>query len=112
MWEFISEPIAPCGAIDTAAMARGEPGLPAAFEWRGERFEVVDVLGVWKESSREGDRAAGELYLRRHCYQLRMSDGSTWQVYFTRQTPRTGSPRRRWFLEKRGPESAFPLAGG
>ncbi|MGE0480305.1 MAG: DUF6504 family protein [Phycisphaerae bacterium] len=99
--EFISEPVIPCGAVDTAAMARGEPGLPAAFEWRGDRFEIVEVLGAWKESSREGGRATGELYLRRHYYRLRVSDGTIWQVYFVRQAPRTGSPRRRWFLERR-----------
>ncbi|MEK7755897.1 MAG: hypothetical protein AAB385_01665, partial [Planctomycetota bacterium] len=50
------------------------------------------------ESSREGARAGGELYLRRHCFRLRMSDDTIWTVYCTRQAPRSGDPKKRWFL--------------
>jgi Family of unknown function (DUF6504) len=99
--EFVSEPLRPAGPRDTAAMGRGEPGLPAAFEWRGRRFDVLSTQAAWKESSPEGRRAGNEVYLRRHCYRLRMSDGSVWSVYFTRQAPRGGSARQRWFLYSR-----------
>lgn len=43
-------------------------------------------------------RAQGDLSLRRHDYRLRMSDESTWVVYFVRQTPRSGNPKNRWFF--------------
>lgn len=100
--DFVSEPIRPAGdAFDAAAMARGEPGLPAAFVWRGETLRVTHRLGQWKESSPEGGRAGNEVYLRRHCYELEMSDGSRWVVYFTRQPQRGGRPRQRWFLFSR-----------
>ena len=99
MTDLISEPIRPrAGTFDTASMAHGEPGLPKSFEWRGRSFEIVEELGRWKESSREGARASGSLYLRRHHFKLRMSDGSIWTVYFVRQTPRAGNAKRRWFL--------------
>lgn len=98
MAEFISEPIFPAGAPDAAAMARGEPGLPPAFRWRGEQFQIVACLEYWKFTSREGSRAGGDVYLRRHYHRLRMSDGREWIVYFVRQMPRSGSPKRRWFL--------------
>ncbi|TWT45229.1 hypothetical protein RAS1_16510 [Phycisphaerae bacterium RAS1] len=98
MPEFISEPIEPAGAPDATAMARGEPGLPPAFHWRSSRYGVCACLETWKFSSREGARAGGELYLRRHYYRLRMSDGREWTVYFIRQGPRSGSAKRRWFL--------------
>lgn len=99
MAELISEPITPCpGTFDTARMGRGEPGLPGGFEWRGRSVKIVELLGAWKESSREGGRAGGDLYLRRHYYRLRMSDGQVWTVYFVRQTPRSGNPQDRWFL--------------
>jgi hypothetical protein len=78
-------------------MGRGEPGLPSGFTWRGNSVTIVERLETWKHSSREGG-GAGDLYLRRHYYKLRMSDGSIWTVYFVRQTPRTGSPKNRWFL--------------
>jgi len=60
--------------------------------------EVVERTAQWKHSSREGSRAQGELYLRRHYYKLRMSDGAVWTVYFTRQPSPSGSPKHRWFL--------------
>ncbi len=78
-------------------MGRGEPGLPGAFTWRDEVFGVQGTLRTWKESSREGG-AGGELYLRRHCYELLMSDGSIWSVYFTRQAPSGKPTKSRWFL--------------
>lgn len=99
MPELISEPITPeAGTFDTSAMGRGEPGLPTAFTWRGRSAKVAEVLRVWKQSSREGGRAGGELYLRRHYYELRMADGAVWTVYFLRQPPRSGNARARWFL--------------
>ena len=98
MAELISEPITPhTGTFDTTSMGRGEPGLPTGFTWRGKSAEVLERISAWKESSREGG-GAGDLYLRRHCYSLRMSDGSIWTVYFVRQTPRSGNPKNRWFL--------------
>ncbi len=99
MEHFISEPITPDTAqFDTPAMARGEPGLPVGFNWRGKNYLIVRKLDQWKHSAPEGGRAGGELYLRRHYYKLRMSDDSVWTVYFIRQAPRSGSSRQRWFL--------------
>lgn len=99
MTELISEPITPCaGTFDTSRMARGEPGLPTGFTWRGRTADVVEELASWKQSSREGARSGGDLYLRRHYYKLRMSDGALWTVYFVRQPPRSGNAKMRWFL--------------
>jgi hypothetical protein len=98
MAELISEPITPrTGTFDTARMGRGEPGLPTGFAWRGLNVDIVEELSAWKQSSREGGDA-GDLYLRRHYFKLRMADGSIWTVYFVRQTPRSGDPKSRWFL--------------
>ena len=99
MEQFISELITPGKArFDTAAMARGEPGLPEEFEWRGRSYAIVQKLGQWKHSEAEGGRAGGERYLRRHYYKLLMSDDKVWTVYFIRQAP-TGPPaKKRWFL--------------
>ena len=99
MSELISEPITPhAGTFGVSRMGRGEPGLPTGFVWRGLSLAVVEELSAWKDSSREGARAGGELYLRRHYFRLRMSDAAIWTVYCTRQAPRSGDPKRRWFL--------------
>ncbi|MBN1513666.1 MAG: cytoplasmic protein [Phycisphaerae bacterium] len=109
MPELISEPITPlAGPKDAAAMARGEPGLPLGFTWRGREYRIADVLERWKQTGREGSRADGEVYVRRHAYRLRMNDGAEWSVYFVRQTPRSGSARRRWFLYSIEPASNGP----
>ncbi len=104
MVEFISEPITPlAGTADSAAMARGLPGLPAGFEWRGVRYRVAHTIDAWKWSSRAGSSAQGQAYLRRHYFRLRLSDGSTWTVYCLRQAPRSGPGARRWYLLERVP---------
>ena len=107
MSEFVSEAITPDSAsFDLSAMGRGEPGLPGAFRWRGVTYDVVDRLEQWKQSAREGGKRGGELYLRRHYYRLRMSDGAVWTVYFVRQTPKSGSAKQRWFLHTVDRETA------
>ena len=97
--EFLSEPITPCkGRFDAPAMARGEPGLPSGFQLRGVSYNVIQRIEQWKHSERKSGRARGELYLRRHFFKLRMSDGSIWTVYFVRQPLTSGSVTDRWFL--------------
>jgi len=99
MPEFVSEAIEPVGGtFDTGAMARGEPGLPGGFKWRDAEYRVVALRGRWKESSPERGKVGNEVYLRRHYYELRMDDGSSWTVYFTRQSWASERPNLRWFL--------------
>ncbi|MFP4107023.1 MAG: DUF6504 family protein [Phycisphaerae bacterium] len=101
--QFISEPIKPVeGTFDTGGMARGEPGLPQQFTWRGEKLTVVRVLESWKKSGREGHSSKGELYLRRHYYRLETTCGKNMTVYFERQARPATSARKRWFLYSLG----------
>lgn len=97
--EFISEELIPvAGAGDAAAMARGEPGLPARFTWRGGDYAVAGVLKTWKTSSREGGRADGELYLRRHWYQIVTAAGDVMNIYCERQARNPKRPKARWWI--------------
>ena len=94
---FVSEAVTPePGSFDAAAMSRGEPGLPRAFTWRGRRFEVVQTLSTWKTSSRE----RGELYLRRHWFEVRVASGERMTLYCERQTKNRKQPKARWWLYK------------
>ena len=96
--QFVSEPIEPVkGTADTARMARGEPGLPRRFTWRGEEYTVDEVLDTWKETSpcRHGSR---ELYVRKHWFRITTTGGHEMRIYFERQ-PRSGrETKRRWWL--------------
>jgi len=96
--EFISESIRPVpGTADAAAMARGEPGLPARFLWRDREVAVADVLERRKETSgcRNG---SPEQYVRKHWFRIRTADGDVWTLYFERQARSRRDRTRRWWL--------------
>jgi hypothetical protein len=93
--EFVSEPVEPeRGSFDAAAMSRGEPGVPRAFTWRKQRYEVTAVLSTWKTST--ADR--GEMYLRRHWFEVATTDGRRMTLYCERQTKNRKKPKARWWL--------------
>ncbi len=100
--EFISEPIEPePGSFSTELMARGLAALPGAFTWRGRRYEVVECLDHFKESTPEGGKAGAERYLRRQVFIVRLDTGQQAKLYVQRQAPRGASRRvskQRWFL--------------
>jgi phosphoribosylglycinamide formyltransferase-1 len=90
---FVSEDLRPeGGAFDPAAMARGEPSLPPAFAWRGERLVVATVLETWRTT--KVDR--GDTYLKRHYFAFATGDGRRAVVYFQRQA-RAGEARWRLY---------------
>jgi hypothetical protein len=96
--EFISEQIVPVpGTASTAGMARGEPGLPARFTWRGRQYRVVRVMQTWKTSGpcRSG---ADEIYLRRHWYKIRTDPDAVMTLYFERQAVHPRRPKARWWI--------------
>ena len=108
---FVSEAVVPeAGSFDAAAMSRGEPGLPRAFAWRGRRYEVAQVLSTYKTCT--PDR--GELYLRRHWFQVRTITGERMTLYCERQAKNRNRPKARWWLYSmsNGPADADPPLPG
>jgi len=94
--QFISEPITPAaGTFDTHGIARGEPGLPTRFTWRGDEYTICEVLEIWKTSAPEA--AGGEVYLRRHWWEVRTDSGHLMKLYFERQKNRKNA-KDRWFV--------------
>ncbi|MHC4561159.1 MAG: DUF6504 family protein [Planctomycetota bacterium] len=96
--EFVGEALEPLeGSFTTAGVAPGEPLLPARFRWRGEEYRLAEVVRKWKSSSpcRHGSR---EVYLRKHWYHIRTTDGSEWTIYFERQARSGGKKTRRWWI--------------
>ena len=93
--EFISEGIEPAtGSADIAAMSRGEPGVPRRFRWRSQLLEVTQVLATWKSSTRD----RGDLYLRRHWFEVLTSDQQRLTIYCERQARSSKKPKSRWWL--------------
>ena len=95
---FICEPMTPvAGTGDTTAMARGEPGLPKAFWWRGTEYRVVEMIRSWKTTSR-CTSGADEQYVRRHWYTIRTDPPMTMTVYCDRQSKDRKRPKARWWV--------------
>lgn len=62
-------------SYDTASMARGEPGIPRRFRWRGETFEIAEILDGARETG-ACHHGSGERYVRRHVSRARTTDGA------------------------------------
>jgi hypothetical protein len=95
---FIGEAIVPVeGTADARAMARGSPGLPQRFRWRGREFQVEAVLETHRELG--PCRSGGdEQYVRKHWFTIRTTGGHQVQIYFDRQGRRGKNPKARWWL--------------
>jgi hypothetical protein len=95
---FVSEAIVPGGDFDVEKLARGEPGLPEFFVWRDETLRVAALRRTWR--STKSDR--GDVYVKRHWFDVLLDDGKSAVVYFERQA-RRGTPRW-WLYTIAGPE--------
>lgn len=89
MDQFVSEPI----TVDVDSMRRtvlvsGSPDCPRRFCWRGEWYDVVEVLEEWKHATKEGGRAMGETYVRSHRFRVRTVQGMEAVIYCDRQVSR------------------------
>jgi hypothetical protein len=97
---FISETITPVeGTFDAAGMARGEPGVPLRFRWRGKEFVLAAVLDHWKE---HGDctHGSGERYVRKHVYRVKTADGLVLRLKFQRSMGRAKfRTHSRWWIQ-------------
>ena len=96
--EFVSESIEPvAGTSRTAAMSRGEPGLPGRFVWRDKEYTIAEVLKSWKESGPDKG-GSSEMYLRKHWYKIKTQDGPEMTIYFERQPRSKKQNKKRWWL--------------
>jgi hypothetical protein len=94
--EFISEPVEPDPrTFDRAGVAPGEPAWPLRFGWRGQTYEIVEVVRTWRTTS-AGPYTTGDVYLRRHYAEVRTACGEALRIYGER-----GGRAARWFLHSR-----------
>ena len=107
--KFVGAPIRPVAStLDTSRMAAGEPGLPRCFVWRDRTCEIATVIRTWREAApcRHG---SGERYVRRHWYEVQLTDGAVATLYFERQARPGGGAKRQWRLfSRREPEVPPP----
>ena len=70
---------------------RGSVGF---VTWRGRRYEIANIAGKWKTSS--ADR--GEMYLRRHWFEIVTGTGERMTLYCERQAKNAKKPKARWWV--------------
>lgn len=111
--QFISEAIAPVTATsDTSRMARGEPGLPREFIWRGETIRITTLLRAWRETG-PCSHGSPEVYARKHWYEVLTDSGRRMKLYAQRQARgRAGRANRWWLFSVEEPEEASPGGEG
>ncbi len=88
---FVSEPIVPSGDGFFTPANGIEPPVPRVFLWRERRLEIVEIVG--RSRSTKVDR--GDVYLKRHRFELKSASGETLEVYYDRDA-RRGRPQ--WWL--------------
>src|ERR1051325_1004424 len=94
--EFVSEPITPDAATFNAkAMARGEPGLPAGFTWRGQHYRIAELLPSGKHAE-AWTPPGGNQYYRKLFFEARPAPGEQVTLYAVRHTKPGESKRKRW----------------
>jgi hypothetical protein len=91
---LISEPVVAAeGSFDAESMARGEPGVPTAFTWRGREYRVRAVVNHWK-TLRDCRSGSGEKYVGKHYFKVEADSGERMTLY----RARTGSKNDSWIL--------------
>lgn len=91
MRRFVGRPLEPDGDALLAPSANGEPPLPAAFRWDEGTIAVIAIRRSWR--STKSDR--GDVYLKRHWFEIETSEGSLAQIYFDREARRG---QAHWWL--------------
>jgi Family of unknown function (DUF6504) len=81
-------PVTVTKRFDEEIRVERDAGMPAAFEWRGSRYDVVDVIGRWRIEGRWWDDGRDREYWR-----VEARGGAVWDLYHDRH-------RDRWHMER------------
>ncbi|MCC7130430.1 MAG: hypothetical protein B6D39_04120 [Anaerolineae bacterium UTCFX2] len=106
---FINEPIE--AVHNPPPRFEKKPGPPAAFIWRGERFNVVEVLSEWHDYRRRGRmarnmqpahaqaaEARGSWGVGQDYFQVRTDGGRVFELYYDRAPADSDHRKGGWFL--------------
>jgi hypothetical protein len=106
---FIGEPLEV--EFDQAPRFVKKPGCPDRFIWRGQRYQVVELLAEWRDYSRRGrssrnmrperlSRAAqhGSWGVGRAYFRVRTGSGQIFDIYYDRAPKGSEQRQGSWFL--------------
>ena len=108
---FISEPVDVY--FDQPPLLEKKPGPPAAFAWRGERYQIIEVLSEWHDYRRRGRMARnmqpqhataaarrGSWGVGQDYFRVRTSNGRIFDLYYDRAPKDVDQRKGSWFLDK------------
>jgi hypothetical protein len=88
-----------------------KPECPSGFMWRGEAFQVLEVLKEWHDYARRGRMSRnmaprhlataalrGSWGVGRDYYRVRTHTGRVFDLYYDRAPNASGGRRGSWFL--------------
>jgi hypothetical protein len=108
-FSFIGEPIE--AIFDKPPTLSKSPSCPTAFIWRGETFQVAEMLETWVNYERRGRMARnmspthataasrrGSWGVGRFHFRVRVEDGRIFEIYYDRAPENAGDRMGSWFL--------------
>lgn len=96
---FVSEPIEPVAdSFDLSNAPIGQPPLPRRFVWRGNEYEVAEVLNRRRGFSQDRTHKSSETYVHKHWFDIRTTGGEIMRIYFERQSRSRSKRASRWWL--------------
>jgi len=106
---FIGRPITV--AFDRPPAYEKKPSCPDRFQWRGETYHVVELLGEWHDYTRRGRMAnnmspahaarasrVGSWGVGRDYFRVRTDSGRIFDLYYDRAPKSVDDRKGAWFL--------------
>ena len=103
---FIDEPIAP--QFEKEPLLSKKPGCPNRFEWRGQVYEIVELVSEWHDYSRRGKMSQN----MRLSHSTRASQKGSWGVGVDYYRVRTVTNQFFDLYYDRAPKSVDDRKGG
>lgn len=108
-FDFIDEPITVI--FDEPPVLQKRPHCPSAFIWRGDTYQVVEMLETWQNFQRRGNMERnmipshltmaskrGSWGVGRFHFRVRVEDGRIFDLYYDRAPKSAGDRMGHWFL--------------
>lgn len=108
---FIGQPIVV--EFDKPPLFAKKPDCPDRFIWDGVTYEIVAVLGEWRDYARRGRMAdnmrrshaataalRGSWGVGRYYFRVRAQDGRLFDIYYDRAPKDANRREGAWFLSK------------
>lgn len=108
---FISETVE--AIFEKPPLLEKRPGCPDGFLWRGETFEITELISEWRDFTRRGRMAhnmrpanlrktvrRGSVGVGRFYFRVRVADGRIFDLYYDRAVLSADQRKGFWTLHQ------------